>query len=53
MTGGGFAGCAVALVDASRTDEFTASVSERYAYDGHAARVWICEPAAGAAVITP
>lgn len=53
MTGGGFAGCAVALVDTTRTAEFTGSVLRNYAYDGHAARVWICEPSAGAGVIAP
>ena len=51
MTGGGFAGCAVALVDADRTDEFRDDVLDRYGYDGHTARVWICAPAAGASTI--
>jgi galactokinase len=52
MTGGGFAGCAVALIDAGRVEEFRRSVIDRYAYDGHTAKVWICRPAAGASVIT-
>ena len=30
MTGGGFAGCAVALVDATRVESFVQSVSEKY-----------------------
>lgn len=51
MTGGGFAGCAVALVEADRTDAFRDDVLDRYDYDGHAARVWICAPAAGASTI--
>ncbi len=51
MTGGGFAGCAVGLVDTAMTDEFTRSVLEHYAFDGHKAQVWICEPSAGAGVI--
>jgi galactokinase len=51
MTGGGFAGCAVALVDAARTDEFRDDVIGRYDHDGHTARVWICAPAPGASVI--
>jgi galactokinase len=51
MTGGGFAGCAVALVDAGRATEFTATVLERYSYDGHTARVWLCAPAPGASVL--
>ncbi len=52
MTGGGFAGCAVALVDADRTDDFRRHVIDRYDFDGHTARIWICAPAAGASVIS-
>ncbi|MDW3216353.1 MAG: galactokinase [Ilumatobacteraceae bacterium] len=51
MTGGGFAGCAVALVEADRADDFRRDVVDRYAFDGHTARVWICAPSAGASVI--
>jgi galactokinase len=51
MTGGGFAGCAVALVDIEATEAFEQSVLDNYHYAGNAARVWICEPSAGAAVI--
>jgi galactokinase len=50
MTGGGFAGCAVALVRSDAADAFTAEVVDRYAYDGHTARIWLCEPAAGVSV---
>ena len=50
MTGGGFAGCAVALVRADRADAFSATVVDRYSYDGLTAEVWICEPSAGASV---
>ena len=50
MTGGGFAGCAVALVRADASAEFTADVIDRYGFDGHTARVWLCEPSAGASV---
>jgi galactokinase len=50
MTGGGFAGCAVALVRADTADAFTADVIDRYGFDGHTARIWLCEPAAGASV---
>ncbi|MDX2380253.1 MAG: galactokinase, partial [Acidimicrobiia bacterium] len=53
MTGGGFAGCAVALVDADVGDRFAAHVVEHYTFDDHVARVWICAPAAGASVIDP
>ncbi len=51
MTGGGFAGCAVALVDTDHADTFVQSVLDRYDYDGHTARVWICEPSPGASVL--
>ena len=50
MTGGGFAGCAVALVQADRREAFAADVIDRYVFDGHRARVWMCEPSAGASV---
>jgi galactokinase len=50
MTGGGFAGCAVALVRADDAATFTADVVDRYAYEGHRARIWLCEPSAGASV---
>jgi len=42
MTGGGFAGCAVALVQADAADAFRAAVV--------AEQVWICDPAPGATV---
>ncbi len=51
MTGGGFAGCAVALVRTDDAAAFERHVIERYAYDGHTARIWLCEPAAGASII--
>jgi len=50
MTGGGFAGCAVALVDSDQADVFARSVRERYAYEGRHADVWMCAPAPGASV---
>ena len=53
MTGGGFAGCAVALVDTDRVAEFSESVLAGYHHDGHTARVWVCGSAAGAAVVAP
>ena len=53
MTGGGFAGCSVALVEADRADEFVADVIARYDHEGHTAEVWCCEPAPGASVETP
>jgi galactokinase len=51
MTGGGFAGCAVALIRTDHADAFMQSVLDHYDYDGHAARVWICEPSSGASVL--
>jgi galactokinase len=53
MTGGGFAGCAVALVQADQAESFEQAVLDGYDYDGNAARVWICAPSAGAGVIGP
>jgi galactokinase len=50
MTGGGFAGCAVALVARDRAEAFARSVRERYAFGSHRAEVWLCAPAAGASV---
>ena len=51
MTGGGFAGCAVALVRTHDAEAFTEAVIDRYRFDGHAARVWICAPSAGASIV--
>ncbi len=51
MTGGGFAGCAVALVRSSEAEAFAAAVLDNYDFEGNVARVWICAPAAGAAVV--
>jgi galactokinase len=51
MTGGGFAGCAVALVRVDEAEAFEQSVVEGYHYDGHVADVWLCAPAAGASLI--
>ena len=53
MTGGGFAGCAVALVHAEQADKFERAVLAGYDHDGLAARVWICGPSAGAGMIDP
>ena len=52
MTGGGFAGCAVALVRTNDVPLFEQSVIDRYHFDGHRARMWICAPAAGASVVS-
>ena len=53
MTGGGFAGCAVALVQAEQAVEFRVRVEERYRNEnGLDAEIWLCQPAAGASVTT-
>lgn len=53
LTGGGFAGCAVALVEADRAAEFRARVEERYRNEMDLeAEIWLCEPAAGASVMS-
>ena len=51
MTGGGFAGCAVALVQAADAEAFAEAVIDRYRFDGHTARVRMCAPSAGASVV--
>ncbi len=51
MTGGGFAGCAVALVQAADAEAFADAVIDRYRFDGHTARVRMCAPSAGASVV--
>ena len=47
MTGGGFAGCAVAMVRADDATAFRDHVIDRYRYDEHRAQVWLCHPASG------
>lgn len=51
MTGGGFAGCAVALVEAAEAESFAEAVVDRYRFSGHTARVWMCAPSAGASIM--
>ncbi len=50
MTGGGFAGCAVALVDTEQADAFADAIRAGYAFGGQRAAVWLCAPAPGASV---
>ena len=51
MTGGGFAGCAVALVQADRADEFAARVSADYeAATGLTPAIYISVASNGASV---
>lgn len=52
MTGAGFGGCAVALVDADAADTFVSSVSACYeAASGVAPNIYVCNATEGAAVI--
>ncbi len=49
MTGGGFGGCTVSLVDKSLASAFMDTMRERYrAATGLAADTWVCAPARGA-----
>ena len=49
MTGGGFGGCTVNLVEANRVEEFRQSVSASYQHAaGRAAKIYVSEAAAGA-----
>jgi len=51
MTGAGFGGCAVALVDAAAVEAFSAAVDPCYrAATGQAPTLYACRPAAGATV---
>ena len=52
MTGAGFGGCAVALIDESESDAFAAKVSETYRTRTELKpAVMICRPSAGAGVL--
>ena len=51
MTGGGFAGCAVALVWTAEAESFADAVIDRYRFSGNTARVWMSAPSAGASIV--
>jgi galactokinase len=52
MTGGGFGGCAVALVNREQVETFTSSVMEAYRRrSGLDAQFYACQPSQGASVI--
>ncbi|NLE38917.1 MAG: galactokinase [Pirellulaceae bacterium] len=52
MTGAGFGGCAVALIDAARAESFVAAVSSDYqARTKLAPAVYVCEATDGASVV--
>ena len=53
MTGGGFAGCAVALVRRTAAEVFAQTVAEDYATEtGHEPQVYLTRATAGAGVVT-
>ncbi len=52
MTGAGFGGCAVALIDASQADAFVAAVGPAYRQaSGHDPAIYVCRATAGAEVV--
>jgi galactokinase len=52
MTGGGFGGCAVALIDAAHVDEFVAVVSKQYQTETeHTPQLYVCQASAGAGIV--
>ena len=49
MTGGGFAGGGVALVDQSRSEEFSKELERKYkTVAGRVAKIYLCSPSEGA-----
>lgn len=53
MTGGGFGGCAVALVDAEAADEVQAAIARDYQRQtGLRPDIWVCSAGAGAGELT-
>ncbi len=53
MTGAGFAGCAIALVEEPAIDSFIAQTEERYrAVTEHIPSIFTCRAASGASVVT-
>jgi galactokinase len=52
MTGGGFGGCATALVEAGSAEDFAAAVARDYRADsGLTPRVYVCHTSQGAEVV--
>jgi galactokinase len=48
MTGGGFGGCTVNLVEASCSEEFQTHVAEEYrAATGHDPEIYVCDASQG------
>jgi len=54
MTGGGFGGCAIAVVDASAVDRVSRQIEERYEFaTGLRPDVWVCSAGEGVAAWRP
>ena len=54
LTGGGFGGCVVSVVEAEASDAFVAAIKAKYqAQTGIVAEVYVCSTADGASEITP
>lgn len=54
MTGAGFGGCAVALIDRNQTDSFIAHVQAAYSQQtGYQPQVYLCQASGGASVEFP
>ncbi len=52
MTGAGFGGCAVAIIEARRADEFVAAVTAPYQKrTGHSPAIYVCRATNGAEVV--
>ena len=52
MTGGGFGGCAIALVDAGKAENFATTVAREYQTEiGLTPSVYVCHPSQGAEVM--
>ena len=53
MTGGGFGGCAIALVDSGKVDAFVDSVEKAYRKkSGLEPQIYVCKASAGASVVS-
>jgi galactokinase len=54
MTGGGFGGCAVALVHGEQVDGFVTAVSQQYQQQTDLIpKIYVCQPSDGASAINP
>jgi len=53
MTGGGFGGCAIALVDSGRAESFASTVAREYQAETNLTpSVYVCKPSQGAEVMS-